>query len=151
MIGMIVVGVDGSESARAALGWAFAEARLRNTALQVVSAWSVPTQIYGASLAPIDLTPPEVFESAAQRAIADTVDALGTAADGLAVERLVVEGGASQVLVEAAKGAELLVVGSRGHGGFGGLLLGSVSQQCAQHATCPVVIVRHDAQASSPS
>jgi nucleotide-binding universal stress UspA family protein len=61
---------------------------------------------------------------------------------GAQIERVAVEGQAARVLVGAAEGAELLVVGSRGHGGFTGLLLGSVSQQCAHHAPCPVVILR---------
>ena len=62
--------------------------------------------------------------------------------DGVEIERRVVEGAPGAVLVEESRGADLLVVGSRGHGGFAGLLLGSVSQQCAHHAECPVVIVR---------
>ena len=63
-------------------------------------------------------------------------------AEGIEIERRVVEGGAARVLVDAAADGDLLVVGSRGHGGFAGLLLGSVSQQCAHHAHCPVVIVQ---------
>jgi len=67
---------------------------------------------------------------------------LGGADPGVPVERSVVEGPAAQVLLRAAAGADLLVLGSRGRGGFAGLLLGSVSQQCAHHAPCPLVIVR---------
>lgn len=69
-------------------------------------------------------------------------DALGVT-PGVEVEQSVLEGTPAQVLVEAAQGADLLVVGTRGHGGFTGLLLGSVSQQAAHHAPCPVVIVPH--------
>jgi nucleotide-binding universal stress UspA family protein len=65
----------------------------------------------------------------------------GLAAEGVEIECRAVEGGAPEVLIAAADEADLLVVGSRGHGGFAGLLLGSVSQQCAHHARCPVVIV----------
>ena len=66
------------------------------------------------------------------------------------IERVVAEGPAGQVLVEAAKEADLLVVGSRGHGGFAGLLLGSVSQQCAHHASCAIVIVRRRGPSNRP-
>jgi nucleotide-binding universal stress UspA family protein len=69
-------------------------------------------------------------------------------ADDVKIERRVVEGPAASVLVDESRAADLLVVGSRGHGGFTGLLLGSVSQQCAQHAECPVVIVRSSSRTS---
>jgi nucleotide-binding universal stress UspA family protein len=81
---------------------------------------------------------PRRAEDPLERAIAE----IARDADGVEIESKVVEGGAAEVLVEAVGGDDLLVVGSRGHGGFAGLLLGSVSQQCAQHAPCPVVIVR---------
>ena len=68
--------------------------------------------------------------------------ALGDEAAGVEIDRAVVEGAAAPTLIEAAAGSDLLVLGSRGHGGFAGLLLGSVTQQCAHHAPCPLVIVR---------
>jgi nucleotide-binding universal stress UspA family protein len=76
-------------------------------------------------------------EDLLERAIADA----GNETKGVEIERQVVEGPAAEVLVQAASPDDLLVVGSRGHGGFAGLLLGSVSQQCVHHARCPVVVV----------
>lgn len=140
----IVVGVDGSDESKEALRWAVDEARLRGDTLHATYVWSYPYPYVSAPL----LAPPvstiaisDVRESA--EAMLDSVldEVLGDA-PGVEVERAAVEGVPALVLVEAAKGADLLVLGSRGHGGFSGLLLGSVSQQCAHHAECPVVIVR---------
>ena len=141
---MIVVGVDGSESSRDALAWALAEARSRDGRVRVVAAWHVDTMIYAAPFVPpIEGGISQSFEHTAQSAIDESLDAVGDAVDGIDIERSIVEGGAAHVLVQEAEKAELLVVGSRGRGGFSGLLLGSVSEQCARHAACPVVIVRH--------
>ena len=84
------------------------------------------------------------MEAAAQTVIDSSLHAVGASADSL-IEREVVQGSPARRLIESAVDAELLVVGSRGRGGFAGLLLGSVSQHCAQGAPCPVVIVRHPA------
>jgi nucleotide-binding universal stress UspA family protein len=138
----IVVGIDGSDHSKTALRWALDEARLRSASLEVVYAWTMPVYATGYGFAPGDLFDPKAISDGAteqlDRAITEVV---GDATD-VKVERKTVEGLAAQVLVEEAEGADLLVVGSRGHGGFAGLLLGSVSQQCAQHASCPVVIIR---------
>jgi nucleotide-binding universal stress UspA family protein len=138
---MIVVGVDGSESARDALAWALAEGRLRGDVVRVVCAWDFSPAAYGIGYAPP--VSDESFKRAAEQAMDETLNALADSAKGIRVERAIVEGPAAHVLVEAAKGADLLVVGSRGHGNFAGMLLGSVSHQCALHAECPVVIIRH--------
>ncbi len=137
----IVVGVDGSPQAMEALRWAIAEAQLRGAALQVVHAWQFPAPGIGPFAGPYD---GELIQALRRDAEELVERALGEAGvpDGVRVEQTVVEGAAAPTLVEAADDADLLVVGSRGHGGFSGLLLGSVSQQCAQHARCPVVIVR---------
>jgi nucleotide-binding universal stress UspA family protein len=136
----IVVGVDGSEPSEHALAWAIEEAGLRDARVEVVTAWFLAPMIYGAS----NLLPPTVsdraVESDAQEIAKAAADKVRTA--GLEVESSVHAGHASDVLVGQSDGADLLVVGSRGHGGFAGLLLGSVSAQCAHHAHCPVVIVR---------
>jgi len=137
----IVVGTDGSEHAERALRFAADEAGRRGATVKVVTAWHVPTAVYGAGYAPI--VAPSVEE--ATRHAAEEV--AGAAAEmlrarGLEVETSVRRAQAADALVEEADGADLLVVGSRGHGGFAGLLLGSVSQQCAHHAPCPTVIVR---------
>ena len=145
---MIVVGVDGSESSRDALEWALAEARLRSVPVHVIGAWHVEPMAYapGVVVPLVDAS----FRDSVRRATEDDVAAaIAAATNGshdVPIEAHVVEGGATEVLVEAAKKADLLVVGSRGRGSFSSLLLGSVSQQSAQHAPCPVVIVRRPAQ-----
>jgi nucleotide-binding universal stress UspA family protein len=135
----IVVGVDGSSGAREALRFAVEEARLRGATLRLVTAWHIPPMAYsGGFVVPFDSREFEKNAAAAgEKALAELQDETA----GLEVQRLTREGQAAHVLLEEAKDADLLVVGSRGHGGFTGLLLGSVSQQCAHHASCPVVIV----------
>ena len=87
----------------------------------------------------------------AEKALAETVaDVVGTQDKPVEVRPTVAEGPAAQVLLAAAAGAELLVVGSRGHGGFAGMLLGSVSQHCAHHAPCPVVVIPDDDSRTAP-
>jgi nucleotide-binding universal stress UspA family protein len=137
----IVVGVDGSEQSRAALRWALAEARLRDADVRAVYAWAFPI-VPGREFAPALAIPLDELRAEANELI-DTVVAeeVGDETD-VRVTHLAIEGSAADVLVDASRNADLLVVGSRGHGGFAGLLLGSVSQQCAHHAACPVVIVR---------
>ncbi|MDQ1492665.1 MAG: hypothetical protein QOJ23_5179 [Actinomycetota bacterium] len=133
----IVVGVDGSEAGRDALQWAVDEARRRNATVEAVYAWHQPFVTGYAYMCEIELGS---FETDAQQvldAAVDSVDVSGVPA----VERKLIPGGAASVLVEEAKGAAMLVVGSRGRGGFAGLMLGSVSQQAAHHSPCPVVIV----------
>jgi nucleotide-binding universal stress UspA family protein len=137
----IVVGIDGSDHSQEALRWALAEARLRSASLRVVYAWMLPVYATGYGFAPGELIDPVAMSDAAKLQLDKSLEEIGDA-NGVTLERKAVEGMAAQVLVEEAEGADLLVVGSRGHGGFAGLLLGSVSQQCAHHAPCPVVIVR---------
>ena len=133
----IIVGVDGSESAVEALRWAVDEARRRNATVEAVYAWHQPFVGGYAYMGEVNLGH---FEEEARQILDAAVDAVD--ASGIPpVERTLTPGGAAGVLVEAAKGASLLVVGSRGRGGFSGLLLGSVSQQAAHHSPCPIVIV----------
>jgi len=136
----IVVGVDGSQPAREALRWAIDEARRRNATVEAVYAWHQPFAAGYVMEGEIDLGR---YEEDAQRVLDEAVDAMTDHAD-VDVERKLVAGSAAGALVHEAKGATLLVVGSRGRGGFSGLLLGSVSQQAAHHAPCPVVIIPHD-------
>jgi nucleotide-binding universal stress UspA family protein len=140
---VIVVGIDGSEPSGDALEWALAEARLRDDVLRVVCAWDIQPIAYGAMgfIPPVD---PASSKRAAEEAVAQLLDAHAGTAKGVRVERSIVQGAAADVLVEAAKGADLLVVGSRGHGSAAGLLLGSVSMRSAHLAPCPTVIVRHE-------
>ena len=137
----IVVGVDGSDGSRAATGWAVTEARLRGAALQAVHAWEVP-MIYG----PVGIGFPydtSGLESAARELLDEVVDGALADADGggVNVERIVSPGGPASSILETAAGADLVVIGRRGLGGFQRLLLGSVSDHVARHAPCPVVVM----------
>ena len=139
---LIVVGVDGSEPAKRALRWALEEAKLRGTRLSVVTAWHVPGYAHGApGFVPILSTSVDAAIREAAEAIANEAVEQARAA-GVDAEAIITNGQAADVLIESAEGASMLVVGSRGHGGFAGLLLGSVGQQCAHHAACPVAIIR---------
>ena len=145
MAGRIVVGVDGSAHARQALRFALAEAALRGARVVVVGSWAIPPlAATGVGMIPaFDLLRTELADSASEvlsRELAEVADA----AAGVEVEQHLAQGDAAGVLVEAAAGAELLVVGSRGRGGVTGTLLGSVSRACLHHAPCPVAVV-HDA------
>jgi nucleotide-binding universal stress UspA family protein len=140
----IVVGVDGSETSRHALRWAAQEARLRGGELHVVHSWDVASPGAGVGMTPgrRASAAPEGAREAAQQLLADVLaEELGDDPPGH-VRSSIGRGTAAGVLLEAAQGAAMLVVGSRGLGGFSGLLLGSVSTKMANHAPCPVVIVR---------
>ncbi|MFE0771711.1 universal stress protein [Streptomyces sp. NPDC058861] len=139
MAGRIVVGVDGSEPALKALKWAAGQAALTGDSLEAVIAWEYPAS--WATLmpgVPAEFDPERLAAQILDQALADAL-APEAAADAT---RTVVGGNAAQALVDAAKDASLLVVGDRGHSGFRAAVLGSVSTQVAQHAPCPVVVVR---------
>jgi nucleotide-binding universal stress UspA family protein len=138
--GRIVVGVDGSPGARQALRWALGEAALRHAALEIVHAWSYPDQGPKASASPGLAISVEALEDDALQVVEESLSGL-VVKEGLDLRRHVAPSPVSLALVEAAEGADLLVVGARGKGGFAGLQLGSVAQQCAQHTPCPLVIV----------
>ncbi|MBD0693405.1 universal stress protein [Streptomyces sp. CBMA123] len=134
----IVVGVDGSPSSYAALRWAIRHATLIGGVVDAVGAWEPPSR-YGWSAPVVDTS---FDENLAQQRFADELDeVLGPDRPVEVRERLVL-GDPSDVLLQAARGAEVLVVGSHGRSGFTRALIGSVSMRCAQHATCPVVIIR---------
>ncbi|MFD6313325.1 universal stress protein [Streptomyces nigra] len=142
----VLVGVDGSDASREALRWAVRQARLTGGTVRVLGAWVVP-QYHGA----LGWLPPESTDEVALEERAR--DELTTAVEETVGPRPPVEvrtevryGAPAGVLVDASRDATLLVVGSRGRGGFAGLLLGSVAQHCAQHAACPVVVVRATGQ-----
>jgi len=128
----IVVGIDGSDGARAALRWAAEEAQRRGAHLEVVRAWSFVDQPE-----PFD---PQFGEDDVRTAVAKDLVACGIDEQDVTVRTPCAL--AAGALLEAAVGASLLVVGARGLGGFAGLLLGSVSQQVVHHAPCPVLVVR---------
>lgn len=134
----IVVGVDGSPSAKAALRWALAQAKLTGARVRAVAAWEFPASYgWGPAFPYVDLA------TVTGKALSESVaEALGFEQPRVEVLESVVPGHPAQVLIDASAHAGLLVVGSRGHGAFAGTLLGSVSQHCVQHAHCPVVVVR---------
>jgi nucleotide-binding universal stress UspA family protein len=137
----IVVGVDGSDSSRQALTWAVHYAALIGAGVEAVTAWNYPTG-YGIGTVTSDWNPGED----ARDLLAETV--VSVLGDDISVPltRVVREGSAAQILLDETKDAQMLVVGSRGHGGFAGLLLGSVSAHCAEHAHCPVLVIHGKAQ-----
>ncbi|KUN82477.1 universal stress protein UspA [Streptomyces bungoensis] len=136
----VVVGVDGSPSSYAALRWAVRYAGLVGGVVEAVAVWELPG-LYGWSAPAVDMDVDE--EETRTRMRQEVTDVLGEEAAG-SVRTRVVHGNAADVLLRAAEGAEAVVVGSRGRGGFKRALLGSVSQHVSQHATCPVVIVRSE-------
>jgi nucleotide-binding universal stress UspA family protein len=143
----IVVGVDGSDESRAALAWAVEEGRLRQAPVLAIHAWALPV-----IATPSGLGPPSVdvvgelteLKQGAQELIETIVREVAGDASDVEVRPLAVEQRPASALLDAAEehGAQLIVVGSRGHGGFVSLLIGSVSEQVARHASCPVVIHR---------
>lgn len=143
---LVVVGIDGSQGSLVALQWAAEAARLRGAPLRVLFAWDD----LGAHLARTrgGKRPTESDEREAALALIDDAvrEALG-ADPGVEIIPCPEPGGPTPALIDASKTADLLVVGSRGRGGFAGLLLGSVSQQCIQHAHCPVAVIRQEAAA----
>jgi nucleotide-binding universal stress UspA family protein len=138
----IVVGVDSSHGSRAALDWALTQARLTGAAVEAVAAWQQPaTYDYSYGAIPF-ASGGDSIAATAEKVLAETVaDVVGTEGKPVDVRIKVARGPAAQVLLTAAAGADLLVVGSRGHGAFAGMLLGSVSQHCTQHAPCPVIVI----------
>lgn len=137
----IVVGVDTSAASRQALAWALDEAKMRGDDIVVVHAWQLPDiTSYGGAALP--LVAHEDVEKEADRMVRGLVDDMVPDTLALRVTTKIVPGHPAKVLVAESSDADLLVVGSRGHGGFPGLLLGSVSGHVVRHAACPVVVVR---------
>ena len=147
----IVVGVDGSTSSKAALAWAIRQARLTGAVVDAVIAWELP-ETYGYPIAVNKVLGIEaIATSALAHAIAevpgasvitDTIAKVFGEPGPVTIRSKVAQGNAAEVLLKESVGADLLVVGSRGHGGFTEALLGSIGQHCVQHATCPVVVIR---------
>lgn len=140
--GRVVVGVDDSPGALHALRWALEDAARRGAVLEVVHAWNPP------AFGPVDLGPIPVPEDdereAAGRAVLERVVERALEEPGPRppeLRRVLVDDDSAPALLDRSEGADLLVLGRRGRGGFAGLLLGSVSHQCIHHAACPVVVV----------
>lgn len=137
LAGRIVVGIDGSDASISALHHAVRLARMGSATVEAITVWNYPIK-YGPMWSPLEWSP----ENDARSILQDVVRA------GVGEEipswftTVVRQGVPAAVLIDQSKGADMLVVGSRGHGGFVGLLLGSVSAACAEHASCPVLVVR---------
>jgi len=138
----IVAGVDGSPSSIEALRWAVRQAGLTGGTVDAVTGWQFPVGTGGYGWAPTGMVDGTDYAEAAEKTLTDAISAAVGPGSDVTIRPLVVQGHPAQVLLEAADGADLLVVGSRGHGGFAGALLGSVSQHCVHHARCPVVVIR---------
>jgi nucleotide-binding universal stress UspA family protein len=137
----ILVGVDGSDGSMRALRWALAEAGRRGDSVEVVHCWHVPYYGDMSGMAPY---PVEVMDESAKALLASVLSSVADDARGVELSGRTVSGNAATALIDASAGADLLVVGRRGHGGFLTLVMGSVAQQVASHAHCPVVIVGGD-------
>jgi nucleotide-binding universal stress UspA family protein len=140
----ILVGIDGSEASREALRWTVEEARVHGARVTALHAWEPPVAVPEVTPMPtfdvMDLV--GEFRDASEKLVTRVVEEVLGDDESVTVEPVAVEGSPAEALIDAARDADLLVVGSRGHGGFTALLLGSVSHKVAQHAPCPVVIYR---------
>ncbi|CAN5642775.1 universal stress protein [soil metagenome] len=139
-----MVGVDGSDSSAEALRWAERMASAVGAGIDAIIAWNIPTTDIGYPSIPIHYRPDKIAEQELDQALAAAFGEVRPAD----LRALVRQGHPAKVLIDAGRDAEMLVVGSRGHGGFIGLLLGSVSTFCAVHASCPVVVVHQSAAGS---
>ena len=138
--GAVIVGFDGSDAATDAVRWAADQAVRTGSRLELVIAWEYPTSWGNTIPLPDDYDP----AADARAVLSPVVESLHADFPSLEVGTHVLEGNAGDVLVEASQHASLLVVASRGHRAFAGLVLGSVSQHCVTHAACPVVVYRRD-------
>lgn len=139
----IVVGVDDSESAQKALGWALEEARLRHAPVTVIHAWDRYT-VFASNPVAYQHVGVDELQAEAERVLTEAVRPWREKYPDLTIETQLSEESPKVALIDASRHADLLVVGCRGHGGFAGMLLGSVSSAVAHHAHCPVAVVRKD-------
>jgi nucleotide-binding universal stress UspA family protein len=146
---VIVVGVDGSDPSKDALRWSLRQAELTDSDVHVVLAWHLPVVAYGSGgpfISELDM------EKASAEVLKREVREIAGPVPSVPISTELVGGPPAAELLRAARHASLLVVGSRGHGAFAGMLLGSVGSHCVSHATCPVVVVRGGGTArTSPS
>jgi nucleotide-binding universal stress UspA family protein len=137
-LGRIVIGIDGSAASIDALDWAGRQAHLTHATLEMIMSWDWPTNYGWTMYFPEEYNPSEGMPEI----LAKAADDLRTKYPDIEITTRVVQGHPAPLLVEASKGADLLVVGSRGHGEFVGMLIGSVSEYCATNAHCPVLVHR---------
>lgn len=132
---VIVVGVDGSPSSQRAVRWAAQQAKLTGATLRAVSSWRWPNYI--------TIVPPGVdLASDTRRTLDEVLEVALAGSEDVSVTRHVIEGPPGPALLTQAQDASLLVVGAQGRAAFPGMLLGSVSEYCVRHGSCPVVVVR---------
>ncbi len=136
--GRIVVGIDGSAASLVALEWAARQAELTNAALRIIGTWDWPTSFGWAVPIPDGFDPEQNVQKALDQAAVET----RAKHPAIEITTAALQGHPAPLLVEESKGADLLVVGSRGHGEFVGMLIGSVSEFCATNAHCPVLVHR---------
>ncbi len=136
---VIVIGMDGSESSRQALHWAVAQAKVTGATLEAVMAWAPPFPWGGTPTLPAGGDP----EDETRKRLAEEVESVMGPHGAFEIQETVVHSQPAPALIAASKHADLLVVGSSGHGAFASMLLGSVSRHCVTNAVCPVVVVRH--------
>ena len=139
---MIVVGIDGSEASTEALRLGLYEATLRGTRVRAVHAWSTVMPVAMASPVYVASVDPEPVRQAAEETLRRIVDAVA-GERAASVERALIEGPADRAILENAHDAEMIVLGQRGLGAVGAMVLGSVSHHVVRHARCPVLIVPH--------
>jgi len=132
-----VVGVDGSPSSLAALAWALRQAEATGATVDVVGAWGFPVYFGDQAMWPVDLD----LESIVRHQLHTAVDRVVPNGPRVPVRLVVRQSSPAVALLEQSTNAELLVVGTRGHGELAEMLLGSVSLRCVAHARCPVVVV----------
>jgi nucleotide-binding universal stress UspA family protein len=137
----VVVGIDGSTCSIAALNWAADWAELTASTVEAIATWEWPTSYGVALFLPSDYDP----AADAETMLRDVVKVAQETHPDVVFRPLVVEGHPAPVLIKASRGADLLTVGSRGHGEFTGMVIGSVSEHCTAHAHCPVLVIRDHA------
>jgi nucleotide-binding universal stress UspA family protein len=144
-VGLVVVGIDGSDESIDALSWAIEEAHTRGARVRALNIWNCPVG-YGIEMAAMSSLTPEILEKSASAVLNEAIEkALVGVQEPPRIECVVRQGVASKELLAEGMNADLLVVGQRGHGGFIGLLLGSVANQVLHHATCPTVVIPRQA------
>jgi nucleotide-binding universal stress UspA family protein len=143
----IVVGIDGSLSSVAALNWALHQAELTGSTLEAITTWEWPTAPGLGVASPSGFDP----KADARKVLEEAIASAEPGHDDVCIESKVVDGPAGRALVDASRGADLLVVGSRGHGELVSFLLGSVSEHCITHAHSPVLVIRDAEEPSDAS
>jgi nucleotide-binding universal stress UspA family protein len=138
----IIVGIDGSKNSVKALRWACTEAKVRDCPLAVLTCWSFEPALATGGIGMVYAMDPEVSRKAAEETLDEVIAQVTDELPTRPLIRLVRDGSPAHELIEASREGALLVIGARGHGGFLGLLLGSVANQVVHHSHCPVVVVR---------